>query len=398
MNIEKELIKALETMDESEFDALLGDIEFPAEAAVSTAARKTGSDPAAAKKGKESEHMINKKTGKRSAAVAILLAAAFLAAITASALGIGYLVNHKDSIDGYFGAGAGDRLEQQGLFENVELAELNHIRVTRETTLSTGCLTAVIVTVEATDEIGRQYIAGNKDYAPSITAGTADTGGGIEAAPAAVDDVDENDISRVDWENPDIAFTAAKVNEAFGDSLEGWSIRPKYGDGFMTFMFIFEYTEPETAIEVPLELYLINPDSNGDGIFDGTDTGEGVYLCTVNFSTEPNNPGKRFIGETSGRTVCLYDYALLSDQFVSVINRADMTVDVVFEFSDGTCCELTDDDVELMHYFDRGGVPSDSDGGSNDASAADTRLVFSRFIDSRKVDSVIINGERFTAA
>lgn len=358
MNTEKELIKALEAMDESEFDALLGDIELDG-TTEGTAVRETGSDPVPDTIRKEPDYMISKKTRKRSAAAAILLAAAFLAAITAGAMGIGYLVNHKESIDAYFGSGAGDRIEQQGLFENVELAELEHLKITKETTLSTGCLTAVIVTVEATDETGREFIAGS-------------TG---------------------------IAFPEAGITDALGDSFDGWTVRPEYGDGYMTFMLILEYGQSGSPKDVSLDLYFINPGVNGDGIFSGEDTSEGVYLCTVNFSTEPNVSGKSFTGEDSGRTISLYDCAILSEQFVPLIKKDGMPLDITFEYADGTSDKLTDDDVALMHHYARDSEAVTDGGGDNadDAEAADTRLVFGRLIDSQNVEAVVISGERFAA-
>ena len=385
MNIEKELIKALESMDESDFDALLGDIELSDSDPRGRVTAPASRAEARRVIGKENNGVKN-KTGKRSAAMALILAAAVALAAAAGAVGIGYLASHKDAIDGYFGAGAGDRMERQGLYDSEEIAVGDHLKVTRETTLSAGCISAVIVTVEAVDEMGRDYIAGAYGGDPSVVLGQTQPDGTRE---------DAGNVPDGGSGNPGIAFVESKVTGAFGRNLEGWAVRPRYGDGYMTFMFIFEYSRPETDITVPLELYMTAPDASGDGIFDGTDLESGYYLCTVEFSTEPNVRPKAFVGEDSGRVIRLYDYMLLSDRYVPVIDEtSDMSdrsgpeFDVEFIYADGGTYRLGEDDVELMHHFET---------GAEGADAADTRLVFGCFIDPGNVETVVICGERYTA-
>ena len=356
-------------------------------------------------------YTMSKKTGKRSAAVAIILAAAFLVAAVAGAVGIGYIANHKDVIDNYFGGGVGDRIEQQGLYESVEVGSTEHFRIMKEAALSTGRLNVVIITAEATDQEGREYIARYADSTPEVAYAFEsfeeqwyyykDVDDYLEGKSNALESNYADSIG-----TPFIAFVGSDITEAFGDNLFSWTIKPKFGDGYMTFEYIFELGKEPGAVTVPLELYLMDPETGA------TDLSGGQYLCTVEFSTESGAAGRQFVSETTGRAVTLYDFALYSDRDLMLFEAvssdpASADFSIVLEYADGSSDTLTKADTDLVSYYDNrpeeeqideyGLYKPDFSGPNGEQVGVDTRVVLNRFVNSQNVEAIVINGERFAA-
>ena len=301
------------------------------------------------------ETMTTKKTGKHGKRFITLMAAAALlgtGALGAGAYGI--YVNHRQSVDSYLGEGAADTLEQQGLLDGSETAVSEHYKITQETVLSTGNITSIIVTVEGIDEEGRAALDSGYKYL------FADT----------------EDVQK------------ASEKRLLEYCSNNWQ---QQGEGCVVCMFNFEYRTPDSPVTAEVGLYLCDSDEPGKPYFVG-DLTDGEYLGKADFTTVPNVEGVTLTGETNGKTISLYDFALTSNEYIPIDNTNDSSEWYIeIENSDGSSDRLTIDDISSLGHAGHEEVTELTD----PKTQTNTRAVFSRLINAEEVTAVTIDGERY---
>lgn len=291
-----------------------------------------------------------KKTRRHSKRfVGFMIAAAVAASVPVAAIGYGIYVDHKQNVDSYLGAGAADDLENKGLFDGTNIAENEHFRITKETILSTGNTTSMIVTIEGVDDEGRELLdSGDKCLSLSF-----------------------GDIIR-----------------HLGNNVKGMSSSVDKGSGYITYMYNIHFSTLMEPVETEARLFIYDSEQLGK-----PESEEGInadyVIGRIKFTTEKNTDSETFFCEQNGRSIELYQFAMTSEDNIA-IEKADSQIELIY--SDGSTEALISNSFNSLVQPAADEVSNLADGETQ----LGTQAVFNRLIDITDVTSVVINGDEYT--